>query len=219
MRRGGRDRLEQPVILRQRRVLEHHRPHALPQLRRHLPQKAQRARARRAIPACRRVIARIHEHDAEHRFSALVRDRQCERARLAREHRLARQRGHALRHTHGAVRRRSGRVDAAVELAVELVELRIAQPALKIMVAVRDRPRHTRVDEWLHALPDRRAHQLPCVREREFAPLGERRRLPVALAIRLRIGGVIPGDLIAREDHEVGPRGLDRRGDQADRVF
>ena len=115
-RSGGRDRLEQAIILFDREMLEHHAWQRgrrlarfarrvlfilpvllqLLRLRRHQPrrirQEAQRGFRRASVAAGTRVIARIQQDQAQHVIRAIdVRHRQRECAGRARDHGLFRQ--------------------------------------------------------------------------------------------------------------------------------
>ena len=120
------------------------------------------------------------------------------------------------------------RIQAPGEFAVDGVELGVIQTALEIVVAVGHRPGDAAFHQRRRELGDHAADLL--TRALQVGGMALRRTpvgglldggppvRPPALAEGVGIGRVVPGDLVAGEDRDVGARGVQGGLDQPDRV-
>ena len=158
---------------------------------RHIGKKLQCGCRRTSVPAGTRVIARIQQYQAQHGHRMVhIGNRQCEGARLASEYALIRQirfrpelhetcifrRIHASHRIcricapEAALASRRLRVHASGKFPANAFDFRIAEPALKIVVAECHRPRNAAIGKRTHELFDSGAHGCAGAFQRSFEP-------------------------------------------------
>ena len=225
-RRIGRNRLQQVIILRNRKMLEYHarqrllRSLRLPRRRnrlrlrdqrmRHIGKKTQCGHGRASIAARTRIIARIDQNQSQYVTCAInIHHGQGECARFASVHALFRQHSRLFAGTHLS----RGRIEAAGEFLADPFNLDIIQTALKIMIPESHRPGNATIGERSHQLFDCGADHRTRLPESLLIPFGRGLHggqclAPAALTHGLGVRGIIAGDLVAGEDDDIGARGV-----------
>ena len=93
---------------------------------------------------------------------------------------------------------------------------------MTVVVTVRDHPRDATVDQRLEKLPDALsyhvARMVKLLAARLVLPDTFQRGAPAALAERIGVSAVIPGDLIAGEDDDIRSRGICGGSDETYRI-
>ena len=225
-RRIGRNRLQQVIILRNRKMLEYHarqrllRGRRLPRRRnrlrlldqrmRHIGEKTQCSHGRASIAARTRIIARIDQHQSQYVTCAInIHHGQGECARFASVHALFRQHSRLFAGT----RLSRGRIEAAGEFLADPFNLGIIQTTLKIMIPESHHPGNATIGERSHQLFDCGTDHRTRLPESLLIPFGRGlhgglRLIPAALAHGLGVHGIIAGDLVAGEDNDIRARGV-----------